>query len=49
MVDVKEIKNEWIKDRTERLDRGDNWHTHMKEKNWFTKEMEDFINSKTTN
>ena len=29
--------NEWKRDKTENLDREDNWHNHMKEKNWFTK------------
>ena len=37
-------KEEWIKDKTQRLDREDNWNIHMYEKNWFTKEMELFIN-----
>jgi hypothetical protein len=36
-------KRDWISDRKERLDREDNWHYHMKEKNWFTKEMEKYI------
>ena len=35
---------EWEKDKTQRLDRGDNWHTHMKEKNWFTEDMANFLN-----
>ena len=38
-------KRDWISDRTERLDREDNWHFHMKEKNWFTDEMEKFIDA----
>ena len=38
-------KQDWIRDRTERLDRDDNFHTHMKEKNWFTTEMYNYINS----
>lgn len=37
-------KSEWAKDRTERQDREDNWHKHMKRKTWFTDEMYDFIN-----
>lgn len=37
-------KDDWKRDKTERLDRGDNWHTHMKEKNWFTDEMLNFLN-----
>lgn len=40
-------KDDWKRDKTERLDRGDNWHNHMSHKNWFTKEMKDFIDSKT--
>lgn len=40
-------KNDWVSDRTERLDREDNWHFHMKEKNWFTDEMEKFIDNNT--
>lgn len=39
--------NQWVADKTQRLDRGDNWHFHMKEKNWFTDEMYEFINSQT--
>lgn len=39
------MKDDWISDRTQRLDRGDNFHTHMKEKNWFTTEMYNYINS----
>lgn len=35
---------EWINDKTQRLDRDDNWHKHMRRKNWFTEEMADFIN-----
>lgn len=35
--------DEWISDRTNRQGRGDNWFIHMREKNWFTKEMEKFI------
>ena len=38
-------KCDWISDRTERLDREDNWHFHMKEKNWFTDEMKKFIDA----
>jgi hypothetical protein len=37
-------KTDWINDKTEILDREDNWHFHMKEKVWFTNEMESFIN-----
>lgn len=40
---------DWISDRTERLDRGDNWHTHMKEKYWFTPEMKNYIDKNTQN
>lgn len=39
--------DEWVNDKTNRLDRGDNWHRHMKRKNWFTKEMAEFINKNT--
>ena len=39
--------DEWIRDLTERLDRGDNWHTHMKEKSWFSDKMENYINEET--
>jgi len=35
--------NDWNKSKTEYLDREDNWHTHMNNKNWFTKEMEKFL------
>jgi hypothetical protein len=35
--------DEWIFDRTGRQDREDNWHKHMKTKNWFTQEMYDYI------
>ncbi len=38
---------EWVRDKTERLDRHDNWRTHMKEKRWFSIEMEKFINDNT--
>ncbi len=37
----------WISDATERLDRIDNFHTHMKQKTWFTQEMYNYINSQT--
>lgn len=37
--------SEWVKDKTERLDRADNWHKHMIHKNWFTKEMASFLNN----
>ena len=39
--------DEWHKSKTENLDRGDNWHTHMKEKNWFTPQMEKFMDDNT--
>jgi hypothetical protein len=39
--------DEWTKDKTQRLDRPDNWHKHMERKNWFTKEMADYINKFT--
>lgn len=52
-VDVDEFYSipvdEWISDRTERLDRGDNWHTHMDEKSWFTLEMKTFIDKNISN
>lgn len=35
--------DEWVSDRTGRKDREDNWHKHMKTKNWFTHEMYDYI------
>ncbi len=38
----------WNKDKTERLDREDNWHKHMMQKRWFTSEMKDFINANTS-
>lgn len=38
---------EWVKDKNDRLDRPDNWHTHMKEKAWFSHSMEKFINENT--
>lgn len=41
-----EVEN-WVKDKTERQGRSENWHEHMKRKNWFTKEMSDFINQNT--
>lgn len=41
-------KQHWIKDKTERLDRPDNWHKHMAHKMWFTGEMADFINKATS-
>jgi hypothetical protein len=40
-------KDEWIKDKTERQDRDDNWHKHMKRKSWFIQEMENYINQQT--
>ncbi len=36
-------KEDWHKSKTQNLDRGDNWHVHMKEKNWFTPLMEKFM------
>lgn len=41
------FSSEWESDKTNRLDRPDNWHTHMKEKIWFTSDMEKFINENT--
>lgn len=38
---------DWVSDKTQRLDRSDNWHKHMARKAWFTKEMADFIHSNT--
>jgi len=35
---------DWVYDKTNRLDRDDNWHKHMMEKNWFSEKMADFIN-----
>lgn len=35
--------DDWKEDRTMRLDREDNWHRHIRTKNWFTEEMYDFI------
>lgn len=40
-------KEDWIRDKTQRLDRGDNWANHMSHKNWFTKEMKKFIDDNT--
>jgi hypothetical protein len=40
-------KKEWDSDKTNRLDREDNWHTHMMNKTWFNQEMKDFINGKS--
>ena len=40
-------KDEWIYDKTNRLDRSDNWHIHMINKTWFTKEMKTFIDINT--
>ena len=34
---------EWVSDLTNRLDRSDNWHKHMMEKNWFSEPMKNFI------
>lgn len=39
------MKDYWIADTRERLDREDNFHYHMKQKNWFTQEMYDYINN----
>ncbi len=39
--------DEWVKDKTERQDQNDNWHKHMRRKNWFTLKMEDWINENT--
>lgn len=39
---------EWVADLTNRLDRPDNWHNHMMEKNWFSQPMKDFITNATT-
>ena len=39
--------DEWVNDKTNRLDREDNWHKHMKRKNWFTEDMAEFINNNT--
>jgi len=30
-------KDEWVKDKTERQDREDNWHAHMERKSWLQK------------
>lgn len=38
------LKRDWIADKTNRLDRQDNFHTHMKNKTWFTDEMYQWIN-----
>jgi len=38
------MKDYWIADTRERLDREDNFHYHMKQKNWFTQEMYNYIN-----
>ena len=37
--------DDWKDDRTMRLDREDNWHRHIRTKNWFTEEMYDFIDN----
>lgn len=37
-------KKRWIDDFTQRFDREDNFHAHMKMKVWFTDEMYEFIN-----
>ena len=37
---------QWKDDLTERQGRGDNWHYHMMEKEWFSSEMKDYIDSK---
>lgn len=38
---------DWHKSKTEYLDRSDNWHNHMNEKNWFSSEMETFLDLNT--
>lgn len=40
-------KDRWVEDKIQHLDRHDNFHTHMNEKNWFTSEMAVFINNNT--
>lgn len=37
--------SDWVSDRVNRFDREDNFHTHMKKKNWFTNKMYEYINS----
>lgn len=39
--------HEWVNDKTNRLEREDNWHRHMMEKTWFCQEMKNFINDCT--
>jgi hypothetical protein len=39
--------DDWNKDKTERKERGDNWHNHMNDKAWFTNEMYEWINRNT--
>lgn len=34
---------EWVRDRTERQGREDNWHFHMKEKVWFNEDIKKYI------
>lgn len=36
-------REEWVTDRKYRLDREDNWHTHMSYKTWFTPSMKTYI------
>lgn len=38
-------KTNWVNDFTQRQGREDNWHNHMKDKNWFTGEMYKFMNA----
>ena len=40
---------DWESDKTNRLDREDNWHRHMRHKNWFTEEMANFLNNNSSN
>ncbi len=39
--------DDWRKSKTENLDRADNWHIHMNQKNWFTPSMEKFMDDNT--
>jgi hypothetical protein len=43
------MRKDWISDRGNRLDRDDNFHNHMRTKNWFTQEMYNYIESQTKN
>lgn len=40
-------KEEWVSDKTNRLDREDNWNRHMMEKTWFNNDMKTFLNENT--